>query len=104
MPRLARSHRDQSGDGSSQCHGTPDGGPCGESLRQEHADATTGTRAMSDAPAILNSAAPPAALREVTLEDKYRVTAGRVFVSGNQVLVRLPIEQRRRDVAVGRNT
>ncbi len=30
----------------------------------------------------------PGALRAVTLDDKYRLPDGRVFLSGNQVLVR----------------
>jgi len=44
------------------------------------------------------------ALRAVSLTDKYRLPEGRVFMSGNQVLVRLPIQQRLRDAAAGRNT
>jgi indolepyruvate ferredoxin oxidoreductase len=44
------------------------------------------------------------ALAEVTLDDKYLQQEGRVFVSGNQVLVRLAIQQRLRDAAAGRNT
>jgi len=35
---------------------------------------------------------------------KYRQLDGRVFVSGNQALVRLPIEQARRDRSLGLNT
>ena len=46
----------------------------------------------------------PGPLREVKLTDKYRQAEGRVFMSGNQVLVRLPIQQRLRDAAAGRNT
>ncbi len=38
------------------------------------------------------------------LEDRYRVESGRVFLTGNQALVRLPLMQRRRDVAAGLNT
>ena len=44
------------------------------------------------------------ALREVTLDDKYRLERGRVYMTGVQALVRLPLEQRRRDLAAGRNT
>jgi indolepyruvate ferredoxin oxidoreductase len=40
----------------------------------------------------------------VTLNDKYEATSGRVYVSGIQALVRLPIEQARRDAAAGLNT
>ena len=43
-------------------------------------------------------------LRSVTLEDKYRLAKGRVFISGTQALVRLPIMQRQRDRAAGLNT
>ncbi len=38
------------------------------------------------------------------LEDRYRVESGRVFLTGNQALVRLPIMQRQRDRAAGLNT
>jgi indolepyruvate ferredoxin oxidoreductase len=40
----------------------------------------------------------------VTLEDKYRVDVGRVFLTGTQALVRLALLQRALDVAAGRNT
>ena len=42
--------------------------------------------------------------RIVTLEDKYAQETGRVFVTGIQALVRLPLDQRRRDAAAGWNT
>ncbi|MCP4907757.1 MAG: indolepyruvate ferredoxin oxidoreductase family protein [bacterium] len=38
------------------------------------------------------------------LEDRYRVESGRVFLTGNQALVRLPIMQRQRDLAAGLDT
>jgi indolepyruvate ferredoxin oxidoreductase len=41
---------------------------------------------------------------EYTLEDRYRVESGRVFLTGNQALVRLPLMQRQRDLAAGLNT
>lgn len=41
---------------------------------------------------------------QYTLEDRYRVESGRVFLTGNQALVRLPIMQRQRDLAAGLNT
>ncbi len=44
------------------------------------------------------------ALAAVTLEDKYALESGRVFITGTQALVRLPMMQRRRDLAAGRNT
>ena len=48
---------------------------------------------------------PNAALaKSVTLEDKYTASSGKVFISGTQALVRLPIVQMRRDRAAGLNT
>jgi indolepyruvate ferredoxin oxidoreductase len=38
------------------------------------------------------------------LEDRYRTESGRVFLTGNQALVRLPLMQRQRDLALGLNT
>jgi indolepyruvate ferredoxin oxidoreductase len=46
----------------------------------------------------------PAELRAVTLDDKYALERGRVFLNGVQALVRLPMLQRRRDLAAGLNT
>ncbi|HEX2525722.1 MAG TPA: indolepyruvate ferredoxin oxidoreductase family protein [Geminicoccus sp.] len=43
-------------------------------------------------------------LQTVALDDKYLKPSGRVFLTGIQALVRLPLEQRRRDVANGLNT
>ncbi len=43
-------------------------------------------------------------LREVTLDDKYVARHGRIYLSGIQALVRLPLIQRLRDVAAGLNT
>ncbi|MBM3510105.1 MAG: indolepyruvate ferredoxin oxidoreductase family protein [Alphaproteobacteria bacterium] len=40
----------------------------------------------------------------VELDDKYTATAGRVFISGIQALVRLPLVQMRRDRLAGLNT
>ena len=40
----------------------------------------------------------------VTLDDKYTQESGAVFMSSVQALVRLPIVQKRRDVAAGLNT
>jgi len=39
-----------------------------------------------------------------TLEDRYRIASGRVFLTGNQALVRLPLMQRQRDLAAGLDT
>jgi indolepyruvate ferredoxin oxidoreductase len=44
------------------------------------------------------------ALREVSLEDKYTLRSGRIYLSGIQALVRLPLLQRWRDEAAGLNT
>src|SRR3546814_4419272 len=44
------------------------------------------------------------ALAEVSLDDKYVLDRGRVFLTGVQALVRLPLIQRRRDLALGQNT
>ncbi len=38
------------------------------------------------------------------LDDKYTRTSGRVYITGVQALVRLPLDQRRRDVAAGLDT
>jgi indolepyruvate ferredoxin oxidoreductase len=43
-------------------------------------------------------------LRSVSLEDKYTLAEGRIFITGTQALVRLPIMQRLRDQASGMNT
>ncbi len=41
---------------------------------------------------------------KVTLDDKYALTEGRVYLTGTQALVRLAMEQRKRDLAAGLNT
>ena len=43
-------------------------------------------------------------MRAVRLEDKYHIENGEVFLSGVQALVRLLLEQRRRDARAGLNT
>ncbi|MGB3867006.1 MAG: indolepyruvate ferredoxin oxidoreductase family protein [Xanthobacteraceae bacterium] len=45
-----------------------------------------------------------AALQDVSLDDKYVKPSGRVYLSGIQALVRLPLLQRTRDRAAGLNT
>jgi len=45
-----------------------------------------------------------APLRNVTLEDKYALASGRVFLTGTQALVRLLLLQRQRDALAGLNT
>ena len=44
------------------------------------------------------------ALAPVKLDDKYTSTTGKIFISGIQALVRLPMMQRQRDLAAGLNT
>jgi indolepyruvate ferredoxin oxidoreductase len=44
------------------------------------------------------------AFANTTLDDKYILDSGRVYLSGVQALVRLPMMQRRRDLAAGLNT
>ena len=44
------------------------------------------------------------ALAAVTLDDKYTLESGRVFLTGTQALVRLPMMQRQRDLAAKLNT
>ncbi|MBS0320142.1 MAG: indolepyruvate ferredoxin oxidoreductase family protein [Proteobacteria bacterium] len=46
----------------------------------------------------------PAPLRDVSLDDKYALESGRVYLTGVQALVRLLILQRQRDAAAGLNT
>jgi hypothetical protein len=43
-------------------------------------------------------------LAAVTLQDKYVLQSGRIYLSGIQALVRLPMMQRQRDRAAGLNT
>ncbi|HTR59670.1 MAG TPA: indolepyruvate ferredoxin oxidoreductase family protein, partial [Casimicrobiaceae bacterium] len=51
-----------------------------------------------------SSSAGAAALRTVTLDDKYELESGRVFLTGAQAFVRLLILQRQRDKLAGLNT
>ncbi|HTK85868.1 MAG TPA: indolepyruvate ferredoxin oxidoreductase family protein, partial [Patescibacteria group bacterium] len=44
------------------------------------------------------------ALRKVSLKDKYELDEGTAYMSGLQALTRIPIVQRRRDIAAGLNT
>ena len=46
----------------------------------------------------------PAFDADYALEDRYRLESGRVFLTGNQALVRLLVMQRRRDRAAGLET
>ena len=44
------------------------------------------------------------AIAEVTLNDKYTLASGRIYVTGLQALTRLLVMQRQRDLAAGKNT
>ena len=46
----------------------------------------------------------PAQLKDITLDDKYTVEQGRIFLTGTQALVRLPLIQRQLDKAAGLDT
>ncbi|MCB1741839.1 MAG: indolepyruvate ferredoxin oxidoreductase family protein, partial [Gammaproteobacteria bacterium] len=72
-------------------------------VANQSADDAVGRQGASATDArALNSEAP--ALRAVALDDKYTLESGSVFLTGIQALVRLPMEQRRRDLQAGRNT
>src|SRR5579871_999431 len=43
-------------------------------------------------------------MTSVTLDDKYLATTGRIYVTGSQALVRIPLDQARPDAAAGLNT
>jgi indolepyruvate ferredoxin oxidoreductase len=45
-----------------------------------------------------------APLRSISLDDKYTITSGRIYLTGIQALARLPMLQRDRDLAAGLNT
>ncbi len=47
---------------------------------------------------------PPSHAQSYALDDRYRLTSGRVWLTGVQALVRLPLMQRERDLAAGLNT
>ena len=48
--------------------------------------------------------APVSSFASISLDDKYLLTHGRVYMTGTQALVRLPMIQRQRDLAAGLNT
>ena len=52
----------------------------------------------------MNAPVDPAALAKVSLDDKYTMERGRVFLTGTQALVRLLLLQRERDLRAGLNT
>ena len=52
----------------------------------------------------MSSLTDPTTLDDYALEDRYRREQGRVFLTGTQALVRLPMLQRERDRQAGLNT
>ncbi|MBS0549121.1 MAG: hypothetical protein JSR24_15300, partial [Proteobacteria bacterium] len=46
----------------------------------------------------------PLVFGDYALEDRYRLNKGRVYLTGIQALVRLPMMQKQRDAAAGLNT
>jgi indolepyruvate ferredoxin oxidoreductase len=52
----------------------------------------------------MNAPVDPSRLAQVSLDDKYTLGKGRVFLTGTQALVRLMLLQRERDVLAGLNT
>jgi len=52
----------------------------------------------------MNAPVDPSKLAQVSLEDKYTLQNGRVFLTGTQALVRLMLMQRARDLRAGLNT
>jgi len=64
-------------------------------------DTVLGQGASASIPA---APAVPAPLKDVSLDDKYTATSGKIFLSGIQALVRLPMIQKLRDEQAGLNT
>jgi indolepyruvate ferredoxin oxidoreductase len=52
----------------------------------------------------MNAPVDPKLLETVSLDDKYTHDSGTTFMTGTQALVRLPMLQRKRDLAAGKNT
>ncbi len=52
----------------------------------------------------MNAPVDPAQLARVSLDDKYTLEKGRVFLTGTQALIRLLLLQRERDQRAGLNT
>src|SRR4029453_9733086 len=64
----------------------------------------SGTTTRSSEPDRMSPALPVATLRDVSLDDKYALASGRVYLTGIQALVRLLILQQQRDKLAGLNT
>jgi indolepyruvate ferredoxin oxidoreductase len=79
-------------------------------MSQPTVSSASSVSSISSAPCGSASAPPavaPAAaltLSPVSLDDKYLAQSGRIYLSGIQALVRLPLLQRLRDQAAGRHT
>jgi indolepyruvate ferredoxin oxidoreductase len=65
---------------------------------------TTTPPAQQTTAGTMPASAKPVLDRDYTLEHKFTRTEGRIYLSGVQALVRLPLMQRLRDAAAGRNT
>src|SRR5258707_12314508 len=52
----------------------------------------------------MNAPVDPTTLARVSLDDKYTLERGRVFLTGTQALIRLLLLQRERDQRAGLNT
>ena len=59
------------------------------------------TAAPEGRPDEHRSAPLPLVFGDYALEDRYRLDKGRVYLTGIQALVRLPMMQRQRDLAAG---
>ncbi len=57
-----------------------------------------------NAPLISSRLLPPTATDALSLDDKYTAEHGRIFITGTQALIRLPMMQRQRDLRAGLNT
>src|SRR6185503_11131543 len=66
--------------------------------------AQSGTRFLEPRRMATPAAVGAAPLRDVSLDDKFELGTGRVFLTGVQALVRLLILQRQRDTQAGLNT
>jgi len=72
--------------------------------RPADAAPASATPAASGTTSRTAATASPILRPEVTLDDKYVAVNGRIYLSGIQALVRLPMMQRLRDEAAGLNT
>jgi len=81
-----------------------DAGPSAAQAVPVHGKYRPVARPSCEEPQDLASATPPAFDASYELADRYKIESGRVFLTGNQALVRLPMMQRQRDLAAGLNT